>query len=149
MTRGPSVPKTGDMPTDPDDLIEELREAASIPLYDERGNRFSISDLLEAAATRIEEQATERGESLAPASLEETEDAPLWRMARKEWSRNGLTTADVAAEGYQFNDRSCWADVAAAHRKVAHGIGGGFDRVGSALVAEFRRLFEPEPDQKR
>ena len=45
------------MSTDPDDLLEELREAASIPLYDERGNRFSLSDLLEAAAERIEADA--------------------------------------------------------------------------------------------
>ena len=121
---------------DPDDLITLLRLAAAVPGQPE-------PDLLRQAADAIER--------LAPApdgptvTIEEGPDAPLWRMARKEWSRNGLTTADVAAEGYQFNDRSCWADVAAAHRKVAHGIGGGFDRVGPTLVAELRRIFEPIP----
>jgi hypothetical protein len=124
---------------DPDDLITLLRLAAAVPEQPE-------PDLLRQAADMLDR--------LTPAPIgplvevEESEDAPLWRMARKEWSKGGLTTADVAAEGYQFNDRSCWADVAAAHKKVACQRGGGFERVGSALVAEFRRIFEPEPDQK-
>lgn len=137
---------------DPDDLIEELREAAAIPLYDERGNRFSISDLLEAAATRIEDAADcARREVVwcpGPSSASEpaeSEDARLWRMAAKVWSRDGLSPADVAAEGFRLKPERKFVSVADAKMKVADRIGGGFDRVGSALVAELRRIFEPIP----
>ena len=123
---------------DPADLITLLRLAAAVPEQPEPG-------LLRQAADAIER--------LAPAPIGPTveiedhgPDAPLWRMARKAWSKEGLERADLDHEGYRFKAGRTWTDARIAHAKVAQTIGGGFERVGSALVAEFRRIFEPIPN---
>lgn len=121
---------------DPDDLITLLRLAAAVPGQPE-------PDLLRQAADTLERCASSPRGPLVEIDIEE--DTPFWRMARKVWSKDGLTDRDMAREGYRFKLGRDEQTLRMIHRRIAHEIGGGFDRVGPTLVAELRRIFEPIP----
>jgi hypothetical protein len=121
---------------DPDDLITLLRLAAAVPGQPE-------PDLRGLDAQRSSVSAACRSRPSA-----RTACPPRCRSrrgARKCWSKDGLTERDMAREGYRFKAGRDEQTLRMIHRRIAHEIGGGFDRVGPTLVAELRRILEPIP----